>query len=521
MHDTAQTSDANLLAEYVRGGDESAFAALVTLHERMVIGTAWRRTGDAELARDIAQEVFATLARKAAWLTGRSTIAGWLYTTTVHVASRARQSETARRLREQRYSAGAYSGSNDRPWQLLEDALRELPSADREAVVLHFLEDRSYEDMARTLGLSEIAIRKRVSRALKTLGVRLRRRGFASTAASLLTGAVAAQVTVPATVSAQAALAVATSGGGSSVLIAISTIMSHTTIKLAAAAILVLAAPIAWQSQANSEKRAELAAIQARNTTVASTFSELRANDNAALQRVLDTTTAQLRDAQSNRQKAESELAALRQKADQLQQEVLVSFGKSEDIARQVAAKIGPLVKLEAIKKELKKNPNDPRLSELARELAQNTTDLMMLSAQIAMLEDDPVQYARFKSVLYGELLGLDVATRSRLEAILLPAFEKLRRDGLTLRNRPQDQDQAEDWARRRDEAEQLIWQQVERMPPPAAISHPLISKDDLDLALQFTSWRALDNMLPKLGKENPMPLRANPPTLPPSSKQP
>jgi RNA polymerase sigma factor (sigma-70 family) len=519
MHDTAYTSDGNLLADYVRGGDERAFAALVTLHQRMVIGTAWRCTGDAELARDVAQEVFAMLARKAAWLTGRSTIAGWLYTTTVHLASRARQSETARRLREQRFAAGADPVTNNQPWQLLEDALRELPSADREAVVLHFLEDRSYEDMAKALGLSEVAARKRVSRALEKLGVRLRRRGFASTAASLLTGAVAAQVTVPATVSAQAALAVATSGGGSSVLIAISTIMSHTTIKLAAAAILVLAAPIAWQSQANSEKRAELAAIHARNNSVASTTSKSRPNDKTALQRVLDTTMAQLRDAQTNRQKDEVELATLRQKADQLQQEVLVSFGKSEDIARQVAGKIGPLVKLEAIKKELKKNPNDPQLAELAKELAQNTTDLMMLSSQIAMLEDDPVQYARFKSVLYGELLGLDAATRSRLEAIFLPAFEKLRRDGLTIRNRPRDQ--AEEWARRRDEAEQLIWRQVESLPPPAEISHPLISKDDMDLAIQFTSWKVLSSMLPNLGEGNPMPLRAKPPTSRPNPEQP
>src|SRR5262249_12972335 len=153
--------------------------------------------------------------------------AGWLYMTTVHLASRAQQSETARRLREERFSEGARGPANDATWQILEDALHELPSADREAVVLHFLEDRSYEEMARTLGLSEVAPRKRVSRALKNLGIQLRRRGFTSAAASLLTGAVAAQATVPASVSAQAALSLAASGGASSAFIATSTIMSH------------------------------------------------------------------------------------------------------------------------------------------------------------------------------------------------------------------------------------------------------------------------------------------------------
>jgi RNA polymerase sigma factor (sigma-70 family) len=501
MHDTAHISDAGLLADYVKRGDERAFAALVDLHERMVIGTAWRRTGDAELARDIAQEVFATLARKAAWLTDRKSIAGWLYTTTIHLASRVRRSEAARRLREKRFTAEAECRSNEYPWHLLEDALRELTSVDREAVVLHFLEDRSYEEMARTLGLSEVAARKRVSRELKSLGVRLLRRGFTSAAASLLSGAVAAQGSVPVTVSTQAALSLAASGGASSTFLALSTMMSHTTTKLAAAAALVLATPITWQAHANADRRAEIAGLQAANTRLAAVQSRSNPGEIAAMRRELDTATSRLNEAQSARKTAEGDLASLQQQFDRIQQEVLVSFGKSEDFARQVAAKVGPLIKFESIRDELKKNPKDPRLNQIVNEMAQTMPGLFALGTQIALLEDNPVQYARFNSVLYGEMLGLDATTREKLETIFLPAFETLRREGLAIRSKPQQN--TKDWLRRRAEFEQSLWRDLKTALPPNARAHPLLAGKGNPPVL-FTSEEGFGSVFPRVPEGRP-----------------
>lgn len=63
-------SDPELQGRYVREGSEQSFAALVAAHESMLMGTSLRRTGDAELARDVAQQFFALLARKAAWFLG-------------------------------------------------------------------------------------------------------------------------------------------------------------------------------------------------------------------------------------------------------------------------------------------------------------------------------------------------------------------------------------------------------------------------------------------------------------------
>ena len=60
-----QASDAALLRAFVASGSEEAFAALVEKYLGMVLGIAARRTGDHALAEEIAQNVFAVLARKA------------------------------------------------------------------------------------------------------------------------------------------------------------------------------------------------------------------------------------------------------------------------------------------------------------------------------------------------------------------------------------------------------------------------------------------------------------------------
>ncbi|RYD72116.1 MAG: sigma-70 family RNA polymerase sigma factor, partial [Verrucomicrobiaceae bacterium] len=93
MSAIAPISDAELLRRYEKGNNETAFRALVERYQGMVVGAAFRRTGNGELAREVAQEVFAALARKARFLTGRASIGGWLHQAAVYQAARAMQSE--------------------------------------------------------------------------------------------------------------------------------------------------------------------------------------------------------------------------------------------------------------------------------------------------------------------------------------------------------------------------------------------------------------------------------------------
>ncbi|MGH7992318.1 MAG: RNA polymerase sigma factor, partial [Limisphaerales bacterium] len=58
-------SDAQLLRDYAERHDEAAFGEIVTRHTDFVYSAALRQVDSADLAADIAQNVFVDLARKA------------------------------------------------------------------------------------------------------------------------------------------------------------------------------------------------------------------------------------------------------------------------------------------------------------------------------------------------------------------------------------------------------------------------------------------------------------------------
>ena len=89
--------DSALLGRWALDGNQDAFTEIVQQYQGLVLGAALRRTGDAELAREVAQQVFATLAAKARTLLGRANVAGWLYQTASHIGARAAQAEMRRR----------------------------------------------------------------------------------------------------------------------------------------------------------------------------------------------------------------------------------------------------------------------------------------------------------------------------------------------------------------------------------------------------------------------------------------
>jgi len=70
-------TDGELLRQYATDRSESAFEELVRRHLNLVYSAAFRQmNGDAHLAEDICQAVFADLARKAGRLTRHPSIVG-------------------------------------------------------------------------------------------------------------------------------------------------------------------------------------------------------------------------------------------------------------------------------------------------------------------------------------------------------------------------------------------------------------------------------------------------------------
>src|SRR3954463_4601689 len=182
------TEDQTLLREYVERGSEAAFATLVERHVNLVYSAALRQVRSPDLARDVVQQVFTDLARKApSCLTG-VIIAGWLHRATVYASSRLIRTEIRRKAREQEALTMIDSvPGND--WQqigpILDSALEQLSARDRDALLLRFFEERSLKELGHMIGLGEEAARKRVSRALEKLRGLLLKQGISTSAVAL------------------------------------------------------------------------------------------------------------------------------------------------------------------------------------------------------------------------------------------------------------------------------------------------------------------------------------------------
>src|SRR5438045_7597190 len=93
--------DERLVRDYVEEGSEAAFASILERHVNLVYSAALRQVRSQDLARDVVQQVFTDLARKAPNCLGHISIAGWLHRATVYAASRLIRTECRRKGREE------------------------------------------------------------------------------------------------------------------------------------------------------------------------------------------------------------------------------------------------------------------------------------------------------------------------------------------------------------------------------------------------------------------------------------
>jgi len=187
-----EPDDITLLKQYA-GGDESAFTTLFERHVHLVYSAALRQARNPSHAEEITQAVFILLARKAKSLSPKTVLSGWLY----QAARLTTASLIKREIRRQRREQEVYMQTSTEPdtslWEqispLLDDAMGWLGEKDRNAIVLHFFENRTPREVAAALKLNEVTARKRVSRALEKLRTFFAKRGLALTTA-VIAGAI-------------------------------------------------------------------------------------------------------------------------------------------------------------------------------------------------------------------------------------------------------------------------------------------------------------------------------------------
>ena len=172
--------DRLLLQRFVRDNSQEAFAALSARYLNLVYAVCRRELGDADLAEDVTQAVFLILARKAPSLGRNVVLSGWLFQTARFAAKNARLTAQRRAAYEQKAAETLMEQqieterrAEDEQWAeiepLLNQSLAALKAGERECVLLRFFQGASFAEVGASLGLSEDAARKRVTRSLEKM----------------------------------------------------------------------------------------------------------------------------------------------------------------------------------------------------------------------------------------------------------------------------------------------------------------------------------------------------------------
>jgi RNA polymerase sigma factor (sigma-70 family) len=193
--------DWDLLEQFRQARSERAFGELTSRHAGFVLGICRRRLRDPHGAEDAAQAVFLVLARRPpARGSGSGALAGWLYKTAVYACNNAMRAKRARvthersaaaeRVRRAATAATTTTGDpRDRSEDdevLLDRALAELSSKERDAVLLRYYQDKSVQQVGAALGISQNTASKRITRAVDRMRRFLAVKGLAITSPALV-----------------------------------------------------------------------------------------------------------------------------------------------------------------------------------------------------------------------------------------------------------------------------------------------------------------------------------------------
>ncbi|MGA2281417.1 MAG: sigma-70 family RNA polymerase sigma factor [Verrucomicrobiota bacterium] len=283
------TSDLDLLGQFTRDHSQDAFTALVSRHVNLVYSAALRQVRSPQLAEEVAQSVFADLARNAGKLKTDTILTAWLYQVTRRTAIDVVRRESRRQLREQMAvemnTINATASDWTRVEPFLDEAMHMLDDTDRAAVLLRYFENKSFREVGQALGTSDDDAQKRVSRAVERLREFFTKRNVTIGASGLVVVISANAIqAAPAGLAAgisSAALAAAAGTGTTLTLLKLMTMTKLQTAIIGALVVAGVATPLVVQHQAklreqNQSLRQQIAQIKADNEGLALQVAQLK-----------------------------------------------------------------------------------------------------------------------------------------------------------------------------------------------------------------------------------------------------
>lgn len=170
------------LIEKWQSGDMSAFEALFQQYRGLVFKTAYLMTGSREEAEDILQEVFVSVWKsRHTFSPMKGKLTTWLHRITINQSSKHRKKQPAFLSLEKVIEAGFHlpetkrselpeeSLINKSEYEELMKALNSLDSKHRPVLVLRYLNDLSYSEIAQVLDIPLGTVKSRINHALRSL----------------------------------------------------------------------------------------------------------------------------------------------------------------------------------------------------------------------------------------------------------------------------------------------------------------------------------------------------------------
>lgn len=149
--------------------DDATFEAVVNAHYEPLYRFAFSLAGQEAEARDLTQEAFAQLGRKAGQIQERSKLKSWLFTTLYRAFVDSRRFKTRHPHVEVEGAEGELpvtlpNASERLDAALALQALKQVPEVYRAPLTLFYLEQHSYLEIADILGVPAGTVMSRISR---------------------------------------------------------------------------------------------------------------------------------------------------------------------------------------------------------------------------------------------------------------------------------------------------------------------------------------------------------------------
>jgi RNA polymerase sigma-70 factor (ECF subfamily) len=172
MTDIAERVYRSVLVVRCQAGDQSAFEELVALYQPRLRYFLARMVGDDHAADDLLQEVWFDVYRGVARLADPGAFATWLYR-----IARRRALGVLRKRRQPLASLDGIDLAEDEEEddfsaedaERVHAALGQLAAEHREVLLLRFIEEMTYEDIARVTGCQLGTVRSRIHYAKRAL----------------------------------------------------------------------------------------------------------------------------------------------------------------------------------------------------------------------------------------------------------------------------------------------------------------------------------------------------------------